>query len=443
MKKIIIFICALIVSCDLFSEEDSIGNLFTFRGGNLLDNHKLTIYIHDSLMPSDSALVWGEVGENDSIVFDLDTAELSLISSLITTIVTTDTLDSNIVNIFTYYGMPVGMDYTESNQFFTHDGSESVGLTIEAPSGKNISEFRNDTGNYYYYGWGRDTASITYTHQVYSNKLTIVSSIETTDNQKYVGILEDQDWVNGKQFTLNNWTQSNIDEAVFLISEPPWSWGEYGRTRLLFYNQSNGRASWLSDVWFEDNFNLIGSGYQTVEVMSSSLNPLAVTNRATLIVDRGAEGNITNSTNYGFYNNIGLSSSLKVKSLPISFTYNSTTKEVSNLIQSPEADYIQLLYISQDGPPLFIYVNADEFNYIALPNIPELSKAVGSYELYRARPIDFDIYKNLYEVMKSISDDYMNFYKSYNVRHHNYNYYNFNDAVSKPINSSSLSFNLK
>ena len=57
-------------------------------------------------------------------------------------------------------------------------------------SGKSIasvSEFRNDTGNYYYYGWGRDTASITYTHQVYSNKLTIVSSIETTDNQKYVG----------------------------------------------------------------------------------------------------------------------------------------------------------------------------------------------------------------------------------------------------------------
>ena len=156
----------------------------------------------------------------------------------------------------------------------------------------------------------------------------------------------------------NNWTQSNIDEAVFLISEPPWSWGEYGRTRLLFYNESNGRASWLSDVWFEDNLNLIGSGYQTVEVMSSSLNPLAVTNRATLIVDRGSEGNITNSINYGFYNNVGLSSSLKVKSLPISFTYNSTTKEVSNLIQSPEADYIQLLYISQDGPPLFIYVNA-------------------------------------------------------------------------------------
>ena len=204
-----------------------------------------------------------------------------------------------------------------------------------------------------------------------------MSSIETTDNQKYVGILKNQDWVNGKQFTLNNWTQSNIDEAVFLVSEPPWSWGEYGRTRLLFYNESNGRASWLSDVWFEDNLNLIGSGYQTVEVVSSSLNPLVMTNRATLIVDRGAEGNITNSTNYGFYNNVGLSSSLKVKSLPISFTYNSTTKEVSNLIQSSEADYIQLLYTSQDGPPLFIYVNADEFNYVTLPNIPELSKAAG------------------------------------------------------------------
>ena len=118
MKKIIFFVCTLIVSCDLFSEEESTGILFTFRGGNLLENHKLTIYIHDSLMPSDSALAWGEVGENDSIVFDLDTAELKLISSLITTIVTTDLLDSNIVNIFTYYGMPVGMDYTESNQFF-------------------------------------------------------------------------------------------------------------------------------------------------------------------------------------------------------------------------------------------------------------------------------------------------------------------------------------
>ena len=68
MKKITFFICTLIVSCDLFSEEESTGNLFTFRGGNLLENHKLTIYIHDSLMPSDSALAWGEVGENDSIV---------------------------------------------------------------------------------------------------------------------------------------------------------------------------------------------------------------------------------------------------------------------------------------------------------------------------------------------------------------------------------------
>ncbi|MEC7871782.1 MAG: hypothetical protein VX547_01735, partial [Candidatus Neomarinimicrobiota bacterium] len=115
MKKIIIIICAFIFSCELFDQGEATGSLFTFRGGNLQDNQKLTIYIHDSLMPSDTALAWGEVGENDSIVFELDSALLNLIPSLITTIVTTDTLDSNIVDIFSYYGIPVGMDYKESN----------------------------------------------------------------------------------------------------------------------------------------------------------------------------------------------------------------------------------------------------------------------------------------------------------------------------------------
>jgi len=435
MKKIIIIICAFIFSCELFDQGEATGSLFTFRGGNLQDNQKLTIYIHDSLMPSDTALAWGEVGENDSIVFELDSALLNLIPSLITTIVTTDTLDSNIVDIFSYYGIPVGMDYKESNQYFSHDGSESVELTIEAPNGKKIRDYRNDTGNYYHYSWGRDTVSVTHTHQIYSDQITIMSAIETTDDQKYVGILDKQDWVNGKQFTLNNWIQTDIEEAVFLISEPPWLWGDYGMTRLFFFNQSDGRADWLTDVWFENNVNLSGKGYHTVDMMSSALNSLVEENNIILIVDRGAEGNITNSVNYGFYNDVGLTAAPKVKSLPISFTYNPVTKEVISLKQSSEADYIQLLFTAQEGPPVFIYVNADEFENVMIPNIPELSEVVGDYELYRARPVDFDTYSNLSQVMKSISEDYINFPKSYNVRHHNFNYYNFNDVSSKILSN--------
>jgi len=439
MKRLwVILPLLLIFSCE--DKEEQKEQLFTYRTMNLPANQKHSVYLHDSSKPSEEPIATAELGANDSIVFELNKSELGEIKSLIMTMVNKDLGTGDLIGVFSYYGMPVGMDYTEFYPFET-DGTQSVVLKIVAPNGKKIMDFSNDIGNWWNWGMGHDSVSISRPHNVYtnSNKLTMMSTIRTTDGNKYVGILLDKNWIDGMQYTLTDWTQNSMENISVNIKEPSWSWGDYGSTRIYLYLRANPRLDWLTDYWQSSNSELSGYGNHTISLTSSNLNTWASKNDVSLYVNRNSNGVFNSATAVAQYNGYYETLTLEVKDLPVSFDYSSANKMVANVSQGSNVDYTQLLFLNETNmnQPVYVYFDADEFDSVSIPNI---NISFANHELYRARTMDFDVYDSLPEVMSWISQLTNDFSQSWGARHYNYYYYDYFNSSSANMNKASYNY---
>ncbi len=441
MKRLwVTLILFFVFACEEEKQEEELGKLFTYRTENLSANLKHTVYLHNSSKPSENPLATAELGENESIIFELSESELSDIQSLIMTIEEKHLATGELFSLKSYYGMPVGMDYTRTDSYETN-GSEKVGLTVLAPSGKKIMDFTNDIGNYYQSGSGYDSTSISRPHSVYtsSNKLTIMSTIKTTDGQKYFGILEDKDWFDGMQYTLNIWKQNTMDNVSLKIIEPTWSWGDYGSTRINLYIRANSNLRWATDYWVSSNGALSGYGDHDVSLTSSKLNSLALKKEARLRVSRASNGVFSSATAIGEFHDYYITLPLEVKDLPVSFDYSTVKKTVANVSQGTNVDYTMLYFLNKTNlsQPINVFFDANEFSTASIPNINML---FSDHELYSVRTIDFDIYNSLQEVMNWVSQLKDDFRTSWGVRHYNYYYYDYfnsSAAIKNKLKSKS------
>jgi len=357
---------------------------------------------------------------NDSIIIDL-TNEINLSdfggSELI---VTTGTISNNNYSLISNWHVKKGSEWTMVGDNAFIDGvNDTVNVTIEAPSGKRITNYATDIGDNFRAGFGFSVENITYKHNVSDvgndNRLNISSVVRLNDGNWYLSYLENRTWARGIGFTIDDW----IPDVVYKMNIPIANLNDKSYFYITSSNYSTNysflgdRTTW-NTYWYRtyEPDTLNGS----MEIMTTDAIPFADKKRVYCSF-RNDDGYYW-SADYGDFQDGDI---VSPKNMDLSFSYSGATGTALNISASNDVDQIRFLYNLSDNENGFYswthYFDPAQMDRFDIPN---LGNQVNLNVDWVANPgvYDYDNFESNADIVKSLFED-NNFSTSWTDRHYN------------------------
>ena len=263
MKKLLLIAFSVIIffvpGCE--EEKSDSDNIFTLTDDGYF-SADFGVILHDAANPTSDPIASALVEQGGTIVFTKDnlTVDAGDVSSLIVTTVrfSDDNNDNdNMSSLTSNWFVQKGAEWNMVGDNHVIDDDDEISVTIEAPEGLNIVAFTNDIGDHFstsdayaiYFGGSEQTS----THYVSAvdneEKITITSVAKMDDGNWYFGLLEDQAWVDGLDFTINDWQAGVIDpiNVKFTENASATSMSFYSSRTSDAYAIDGVRTDWLTN----------------------------------------------------------------------------------------------------------------------------------------------------------------------------------------------------
>jgi hypothetical protein len=301
--------------------------------------------------------------------------------------------------------------------------ARQVDVTIEAPEGIYITDFANDIGDYYSFGYNWFESQITSSHYVYAvdndEKITITSLAKMDDGNWYFGLLEDQAWMDGINFTINDWQVGVINPINVQFTENTnTNYMRFTSSRTSHAYAIDGeRTVWLTNYLrtFEpDTLNGL------ITMMTTDAVPHTDKTRMKVfwsIYDDTSESSYTSF--YADYGDFKDGEFASYKEMNVSFLFSSTTGTMLNIEADDDIDQMRISFSAYlDGD----YCNWDHYfdpNESDRFDVPSLADNFELENIYDLRVDDYDNFEGSADIVESLFEK-NDFWTSWTDRHYNY-----------------------
>jgi hypothetical protein len=441
MKKLLLISFSVIIffvpGCE--EEKSDSDNIFTLTDDGYF-SADFGVILHDAANPTSDPIASALVEQGGTIVFTKDslTVDAGDVSSLIVTTVRfyeesndNDNMDFLTSNWF----VKKGVEWNMVGDNHVIDGDNFITVTIEAPEGLNIVGFYNDVGDSYDYRTNIYESEYTSEHYVRAvdndEKITITSVAKMDDDNWYFGLLEDQAWVDGLDFTINDWQAGVIDPINVQFTE-------LTSTAYPYMNFKSGRTSdayaidgkltrWLTNYAYTGNPDTL-DGLTTM--MTTDAMPHTDKTLMEVYWDNYVEGASEPFTRsfYAQYGDFKDGDIVTYKEMNVSFLLSSSTGTMLNIEADDDIDQMRVYLRAYLGDDSFVWYHyfdpneSDRFDVPSLMVFPDLVNADNVDEvtsMYDLRVEDYDNFEGSADIVKSLFEK-NNFPTSWTDRHYNY-----------------------
>ena len=443
-KNYLLFITSLLIASVLLiipgceEEESDSDNIFTLTDNGYF-SADFGVILHDAANPTSDPIASALVEQGGTIVFTKDSfvdagdvsSDTGDVSSLIVT--TVEYYDENDISRLTSnWFVQKGAEWNMVGDKHVIDDDEEVSVTIEAPDGYYFTKFTTDIGDDGWTSWGMNATEYETYHYVSAvdndEKITITSVAKMDDGNWYFGLLEDQAWADGLNFTIDDWQAGVIDPINVIFTENPDADYMY----FLSFRTSptyaiNGeRTGWYTDYQnssYPDTLN------NNISLMTTDAIPH--TDKTRILVywldsDNYATEPYTRSfyADYGDFEDGDIAS---YKEMNISFTFSSTTGSMLNIEADDDIDQMRFHFSASLDGDYFSWYHYFDPNESDRFDVPYLSDDLGLSDFYSLRVVDYDNFEGSADIVESLFEK-NDFWTSWTDRHINFIQFYFDDG---------------
>ncbi len=438
-KNYLLFITSILIASVLLiipgceEEESDSDNIFTLTDNGYF-SADFGVILHDAANPTSDPIASALVEQGGTIVFTKDslTVDAGDVSSLIVT--TVEYYDENDISRLTsnwFVEKGAAWNQVGDKDVINFDANE-VSVTIEAPEGLNIVAYFNDIGDYSYSITNSYGSEYTTTHYVSAvdndEKITITSVAKMDDGNYYFGLLEDQAWADGLNFTIDDWQAGVIDPINVIFTENPDA--DYMNFRSFrtspTYAIDGERTAWnthYQNSSYPDTLN------NNISLMTTDAIPH--TDKTRILVywsdsDNYATEPYTRSfyADYGDFEDGDIAS---YKEMNLSFDFSSTTGSMLNIEADDDIDQMRFHFSASLDGDYFSWYHYFDPNESDRFDVPYLSDDLGLSDFYSLRVVDYDNFEGSADIVESLFEK-NDFWTSWTDRHINFIQFYFDDG---------------
>ena len=332
MKKLLLISFSVIIffvpGCEEEEEGKDSNIIFSISDNGYFSRTNYSVFLHDAANPTDLPIATAFLEKGESAVFTRDS--LSELENAYYVTVDVSDIEKLIVTTCQSEGFSWTTLYCTSNWFVEKgsvwnmmgnpnefDGGDTILVTIEAPTGKYIKAYHNDIGNDYNLSRNYSSSDPTiysglhYVDRVDTEgKITISSVVNMSDlgfddDNWYLGVLEDQEWAPGLEFTIDEWQTGMINPLTVNLTDTDdkdyLSVYSYGTSAS--YSSYDRRTNWVTYNYFTSAPDTLDG---SISVMTTDGIPNTDGTRI-YMRSRGSDGTGTSDPNrvyyYSEYNN--------------------------------------------------------------------------------------------------------------------------------------------
>jgi hypothetical protein len=425
MKKLLLISFSIIIffapGCEEEGEDSN--TIFSISDNGYIWNDYYAVHLHDAANPTDPSIAFALMEQGGSVVFTKDSLSVDEndVESLIVTILQFD---------------ESGMEFDVTSNWFVKKGavwnmegpydeldyeSDTVRVTIKAPTGNYITNYFNDIGNYYEYGNYEAESEISNVHYVDAvdeeGKITISSVVKMDDENWYLGVLEDQDWVRGIEFTIDEWQTGMINTLTVPITDLSDKDFFYIQSKRYSdtYSSYDDLVNWLTAFKYTYEPDTLGG---SITVNTTDGIPGADKQRVLCRWKQSEPNYISSYTDNLDYQ---AGETMAPKDMGISFNYSSATGTMINIVADSDIDQVRFGFSLIDDEGYYYYWNnyfdPSEGSRFDLPNIGDLNLTIDYVSTVFVE--DYDNFDSSADIVKALFED-NNYYSSWTNRHYNY-----------------------
>jgi len=428
MKKLLLIAFSIIIffipGCEEEEGKDS-NIIFSISDNGYVYDDYYAVFLHDAANPTDLPIATAFLEQGGSAVFTKDSlaVDASDIEKLIVTTCQYNDDDGD------------GIDYSCTSNWFVEkgavwnmmgaanelDNSDTVRVTIKAPTGKYLTSFYTDIGNYYWYNYSVFDSSLSFLHYVNAvdteGKITISSVVKMDDDNWYLGVLEDQEWAPGIEFTIDEWQTGMINPLTVNITDTDDK--DYFWIRSFRYSETyssyDDLVNWGTDYKYSREPDTLGG---SITVNTTDGIPGADKQRVRC---RWVQTEPNYISSYTENNDYQAGEMMSPKDMSISFDYSSATGTMLNIVADSDIDQVRFTFdLIDDGGYSYYwnnYFDPNEGSRFDLPNIDDLNLTID--RVYNVFVEDYDNFDSGADIVKALFED-NNFYSSWTNRHYIY-----------------------
>jgi hypothetical protein len=455
MKKLLLISFSVIIffvpGCEEEEEGKDSNIIFSIYDNGYMYRENYSVYLHDAANPTDLPIATAFLEKGESAVFTRDslseleyahyvTVDVSDIEKLIVTTCGSDGLSQTTFTCTSNWFVEKGSVWNMMGTTSGFGYGDTILVTIEAPTGQYITTNYTDIGNSYQMLFSSDSSfsNLFWVNSVDTEgKITISSVVEIDDDNWYLGVLEDQDWAPGLEFTIDEWQTGMINPLTVNLTDTDdkdylivYSYGTSAS-----YSGYDRRTDWLTSYrWSDEPDTLDGS----ISVMTTDGIPNTDGTKIYLGLG-GSDGTGFSDPNrvyyYSEYNNFQNGDIASPKEMNISFDYSSASGSILNITADDDIDQVRIWFGLEDDSfnyySWYHYFDPNEGSRFDLPNIDvyDRNMTLTSTRTY-IHAEDYDNFDGSADIVKALFED-NNFNTSWTNRHYNIIYGLFDGLLGR------------